>query len=103
MTDRDEVDLDRHDRTSSAERANMLSGCGTSADRSTTARSLSGWSGCTPCGSRSTVEWLAVRTANSGEPAQVSDFTTATYFPPVCWPLIIGASVATYTCVSSGS
>jgi hypothetical protein len=52
------------------------------------------------CGSylpdgRSSEEVLAVRTTNSRERAEVSDFETATIFRPICSPPIVGASVAT--------
>jgi len=48
-------------------------------------------------------EMLVERGANSEEPAQASDLATAPIRTLVLAGLIIGASVATYACVSSGS
>src|SRR6266700_2610009 len=96
-------DLNHGDRTSPAERANRLSDCGTSADRSTTTRPLGERFRCTPCGVRPTAEMLAARTGNNSDPAQVNDFATATILPSVRLPSIIGASVATYARVSSAA
>jgi hypothetical protein len=44
-----------------------------------------------------------VRTAKSGELVQANDLATVTVFPSVGFPSMIGASVATYARVSSGS
>src|ERR1700722_19371102 len=96
-------DLDHFDRALLARCTNMLLDCGTSADRSTTARSLDRRFGRAFGDGRSTVELLVMRTTNSGEPAKVDGFATAAIFPPVCLPSIVGESLATYAWVSSGS
>src|ERR1700738_3640342 len=96
-------DLGHFDRASLARCTNRLLDCGTSADRSTTARPLDRRSGRALGDGRSTVELLAMRTTTSGEPAKGGGFTTAAIFPPVCLPSSVGASFATYSWVSSGS
>jgi hypothetical protein len=77
-------DLDHFDRALLARCTNMLSDCGTSADRSTTARPLDRRSGRTLDDGQSAVELLAMRTTNNGEPAKGDSFATAAIFPPVC-------------------
>src|SRR5260370_39859750 len=96
-------DRNHCDRISLARCTNRLPDCGTRADRSTTARTLDGRSGRTPCDVRSTVELLPMRRANNGERAKVDDFATTMSFPPDCSLSIVGASLATYPWVSSGS
>ncbi len=96
-------DLDHFDRASLARCTNKLLDCGTSADRSTTVRPFDRRSGRASGDSRSTVELLAMRPTNSGEPAKVDGFATAANFPPACLLSIIGASLSTYPRVSSGN
>ena len=96
-------DRNHCDRTSLVRRTNRLPDCGTRADRATTARTLDRRSDRAPCAIRSTVELLPVRRVNNGERAKVVDFATAMSFPPDCSLSIVGASLATYPWVSSGS
>jgi hypothetical protein len=96
-------DLDHFDRALLAKCTNRLLDCGTSADRSTTARPLGRRSSRTSGDGRWTLKLLAARTTNSGEPAKLDDFSEAVIFPPGCLPSTDGASFATYSWVSSGS
>src|SRR5665213_614474 len=96
-------DRNHCDLISLARRTNRLPNCGTRADKSTMARTLGGRSGRIPGDERSYEELLAVRTTKSRERAGESDFATATIFRTTRSTPIIGASVATYVCVSSGS
>ena len=71
-------DLDHCDRTSLTRRTKRLPDFGTSADRLTIARSVSGRSGCTPSGGQSTVELLAACTVNTGDRVQSNDLAAVT-------------------------
>ena len=82
---------------------NRLPEWGTSADRSTTpwARDERFWD--TAAGALRSDEMPVERVANSEELAQATDLATARICTLVRARLIIGASDATYACVSSGS
>jgi hypothetical protein len=74
-------DLDHCDLISLARRANRLPDRGTSADRSTAARLPGERAGCRPFDDRSREDWLALRTAKSGELVHTNDLATVTVFP----------------------
>src|SRR6266700_2506511 len=96
-------DFDHRDLISLLWCTNRLPEWGTTADRSTTpwARDERFWR--MSAGELRSDEMPAERCVNSEELAQANDLTTAPICTLVRAPLILGASVATYACVSSGS
>jgi hypothetical protein len=96
-------DFDHRDLISLVRCTNRLREWGTRADRPTTpwARDERFWR--MSVGELPSDEMPTVRVANSEELAQANDLVTSPICTLVRAPLILGASVATYACVSSGS
>jgi hypothetical protein len=98
-----ECDFDHRDLIAVVGCTNRLPEWGTSADRSTTPWARDERFCEMSAGELRSDEMPAERVANSEELAQANDLATAPIRTLVRARLIIGASVATYACVSSGS